>query len=203
MKYILTFFGILMIALVHAQSNNLPTWNFGLKADLNLTNISGNGMASGYTAGFNAGVYAERTFNNKWSFQPELLFSQSNTKRSGDFQTYYPDTYNPYSATDVKLAYINVPLMFKYNVTPEFSFLAGPQVGFLLVDAESLLSLQNNNAFKKTEFSANAGAQYNVKRVSIYGRYNLGISNIQNIKNDDRYTWRSNHIQLGVAVRLN
>lgn len=201
MKYTLTFFGILMVALSYAQSNNLPTWHFGVKADLNLSNISGNGMASGFTPGGQIGGYAERTFNNKWSIQPELLFTQNNTKK-GDIATYYPDTYNPYAATDVKLAYISVPVMLKYNVTPAFSFLVGPQYGLLLVDAESLLRLQDNKAFKKSEFSANAGAQFNAGRVSIYGRYNQGISNIQNIPSDNRYTWRSSHIQLGVAVRL-
>ncbi|MEP6750769.1 MAG: porin family protein, partial [Bacteroidota bacterium] len=204
MKYTLTFFGLLMVALLHAQSNNLPQWHFGVKADFNLTNISGKGMASGYTAGVQGGVYAERTFNNKWSIQPELLLSQNNTKRSddADFFTYYNDRGNPYAAKDVKLAYISIPVMLKYNVTPAFSFLAGPQYGLLIVDAESLITSNFNNSFKKSEFSANAGAQLNVGRVSIYGRYNQGFSNVQNIPNDNRYAWRSSHIQLGVAVRL-
>jgi Outer membrane protein beta-barrel domain len=201
MKYTLTFFGLLVVALVNAQSNNLPQWHFGAKADLNLSNISGNGMASGYVAGMQVGGYAEHTFNSKWSIQPELLFTQNNTKKGSDFLTYYPGSNaNFYAATDIKLAYISVPLMLKYNVTPAFSFLVGPQYSALIVDAESLLSSGDGKAFKKSEFSGNAGAQFNVGRVSIYGRYNQGFSNINNV--DARYTWRSSHIQLGLAVRV-
>jgi|SRR5450432_1756784 Outer membrane protein beta-barrel domain len=200
MKYTLTFFGILMIGLVHAQTNNLPQWHFGVKADLNLYNISGNGVASGYTAGVAGGVYAEHTFNSKWAIQPELTVSQNNTKQK-DFQTYYPDVANPFLADDIKLAYINVPIMLKYNVTDAFSFLVGPQYSFLIVDAESLWTSHENKSFKSGEFAGAAGAQFNVKRVSIYGRFTQGFSNINNVA-DGRYTWRASHIQLGVAVRV-
>jgi hypothetical protein len=200
MKYILTCLGILAVVLLQAQSSNLPEWHFGVKADLNMTNIYGNGMKSGYTAGGQAGGYAERTFNSTWSIQPEILFTQNNSKK-GDFATYYPANYNPYASDNIKLAALSIPVMLKYNVTKSFSFLAGPQYSFILVDAESLLISGDGKAFKHSEFSANAGAQYNFGRVAIYGRYNQGISNINNI--DTRYPWRSSHIQLGVAVRLN
>ena len=200
MKHVLTCFGILAVAFLHAQTSNLPEWHLGVKADLNLTNINGNGLSSGYSAGGQAGFFAERTFNSSWSIQPELLFTQSNTKQS-NFATYYPANYNPFGAQDIKLAYLSIPVMFKYNVTKSFSFLAGPQYSVILVDAESLLITGNGKAFKRSEFSVNGGAQFNVGRVAIYGRYNQGISNINNI--DNRYAWRASHIQLGIAVRIN
>jgi len=202
MKYTLTFLGILMVALLHAQTI-VPGWHFGVKADINFSTINGKGMASGYTIGGQGGGYAEYIINRDWSVQPELLFTQNNTKiKQPDFSTYYNTAGNPFAATDVKLAYISVPVLLKYNINPSFSILAGPQYGMLLVDAESLLRSGDGKAFKKSEISGNLGAQFNVGKVALYGRYNIGISNIQNIPNDDRYSWRSSHLQLGIAVKI-
>lgn len=199
MKYTLSFLGTLVIALVHAQTV-VPGWHFGVKADVNFSTISGKGMASGYSVGGQAGGYAEYVINKDWSIQPEILFTQNNTKKGSDFMTYYNTDGNPFAAADIKLAYISVPVLLKYNINKSFSLLAGPQYGMLLVDAESLLRSGDGKAYKKSEISGNLGAQFNVGRVGLYGRYNIGISDINNI--DNRYAWRSSHIQLGIAVKV-
>jgi Outer membrane protein beta-barrel domain len=205
MKYTLTCLSILTVILVNAQPNPSPyDWHFGLKADLNLSHIQGNGTASGYTSGFQAGGFAERVLDKTWSLQGELLFTQNNSKRSSiaDFETYYNTSANPFSAEDIKLAYISIPVLIKYNVTNAFSFLAGPQYSILLVDAESLLRPPHENtAFKTSEFSGNVGAQFNISKVALYGRYNFGLANINNIENS-KYAWHSSHVQLGIAVKI-
>lgn len=200
MKYTLTVLGLCIVILLRAQTGNVPEWHYGVKADLNFSTLSGHGTANGYTLGAQGGVFVERAFNSKWSIQPEVLFTQSNTKRSSDFMTYYNTVGNPYSAEDIKLAYLSIPVMLKYNVNKAFSILAGPQYGFLLKDAESLLRSGDGKAFKTGEFSANLGGQFNAGIVSLYARYNVGISNINNI--DTRYAWRSSHIQAGIAFRI-
>lgn len=201
MKYLLTALVVFAAAISHAQSSSAPQWNYGVKADVNFTHIQGDGMPSGYTSGFQGGIFVERTFNSKWSVQPELLLTQNNTKKGKDFFNFYNTSGNTFAAEDVKLAYISVPVMFKYNINHNFSLLAGPQYSFLIKDAESLLRSGDGKAFKKGEFSGNVGGQFNVGRVAIYGRYNAGFSNINNI--DDRYKWHSSHIQAGIAVRIN
>ena len=204
MKYALTCLGTLMVVLLHAQTEPPVTtfWHFGLKADINYSSIEGNGMSSSYTAGFQAGVYAERVLNNKWSIQPELLFSQNNTKRAdiSTFTSFYNTSGNQFAAEDVKLAYISVPVLLKFTFNKYFQALAGPQYSVLVVDAESLERSGDGKAFKRSEFSGNAGAQLTLGSVSVYGRYNLGFSNINNI--DNRYTWHSRHIQIGLAVKI-
>ncbi len=188
MKYILTFFTVLLVMVLQAQSG-IPEWHYGLKADLNYTTINGKGLSSGYTMGAQGGIFVERSFNKNWSLQPEVLFTQSNTTKGNDFLTYYNTTGNPFAAKDIKLGYLSVPVMVKYNINKSFSILAGPQYSLLLVDAESLLTAGDGKAFKKSEFCGNLGGQFNIGVVSIYGRYNLGISNINNI--DSRYAWHS------------
>ncbi len=203
MKYALTCFGTLMIFLLHAQTEPPVTtfWHYGIKGDLNFSNVQGNGMASSYTAGFQAGVYAERVLNNKWSVQPELLLTQNYSKKGADFLNYYiTNGGNANAADDIKLAYISVPVLLKYTFNKYFQAMAGPQYGLLVVDAESLEQSGDGKAFKRSEFSANAGAQFTTGSVSIYGRYNQGLSNINNI--DNRYNWHSRHIQLGIAIKI-
>lgn len=203
MKTTMTCLALLIMNCMYAQTaqSTLPGWHFGIKGDLNMSNIKGNGMANGYVAGVQVGGYAERVLNANWSIQPELLFTQNNSKKGSDFLTYYNDNIgNPFSSDNIKLGYISVPVMVKYNYNKYLSVLVGPQYSMLMVDAESLLTAGDGKAFKKSEFSANAGAQFNLGSVSLYGRYNLGLSNINNI--DSRYTWKSNHIQIGLAIRV-
>jgi len=176
-------------------------WHFGVKGDVNMSAISGNGMSGSYRSGFQAGVYAERVLGRRWSIQPEMLVTQSNYTRSDDFLVYYNDNIgNPFASKYVNLTYISLPVMVKYNVTSYLSILAGLQYSHLIYDAESLLTAGDGKAFKKPEFSGNIGVQATVGRLSVYARYNQGFSNINNI--DGRYSWMSRHIQTGLAIRI-
>ena len=194
---------LFLSVLLHAQTKPLNTdWQFGVKGDLNLSNISGNGMPGGYTSGFQVGGFAEKAFNSKWSFQPEVLFSQNNTTVNvSNFLVYYlPPQGNVFAANNIKLGYISIPLMFKYKLNKYFTLAAGPQYSQMVFDAESLLTSNNDNAFKKYEASVNGGGEFTLGSVAIYGRYNQGLTNINNI--DNRYSWKSSHIQIGMAIKI-
>ncbi|MEO5685400.1 MAG: porin family protein [Chitinophagaceae bacterium] len=199
MKYTITCWALLLVTLLHAQTTDTG-WHFGVKTDLNFSIIKGNGMASSYTTGAQFGGFAEKMLGKKWSIQPELLFTQSNTKKGADFMTFYNTGGNVFASDNIKLGYISVPVMMKYKLNKYLSVLAGPQYSVMLFDAESLMDDNKGIAFKRYEMSANAGLQFNAGPVALYGRYNLGLSNINNI--DDRYTWHSRHLQAGVALRI-
>ncbi|MFT3934657.1 MAG: porin family protein [Chitinophagaceae bacterium] len=202
MKYTISCLALLLTVVLNAQTPVDKEWHFGAKGDLNLTNISGNGMKNGYTTGFQIGGYAEKKFNSHWSVQPELLFSQNNAKVDvTDFLKYYVNG-NTYASNNIKLGYISVPIIFKYHINPYFSFVAGPQYSQMLFDAESLMVNPENKgvAFKRYDVSINGGAEAYIGSVTLYARYNKGLVNINNI--DDRYSWMSQHIQLGVAVKI-
>ncbi|MEO5592773.1 MAG: porin family protein [Chitinophagaceae bacterium] len=201
MKYTITCWALLVTVLLHAQTKPVDAgWHFGIKGDVNFSNINGNGMANGYTSGFQFGGFAEKILNSKWSIQPELLFTQNNSKKGADFLTFYNTEGNVFASDNIKLGYISVPIMFKYNMNKYLSILAGPQYSQMLFDAESLLDDNKGIAFKRYEVSGNAGVQFTLGSVSLYGRYNLGLSNINGI--DDRYKWHSGHIQTGIAIRI-
>ncbi|MEO6315082.1 MAG: porin family protein [Chitinophagaceae bacterium] len=199
MKFRITCCALFVTILIHAQGTE-PGWHFGIKTDLNFSTIKGKGMADGYTTGAQFGGFAEKRLSRQWTFQPEVLFTQSNTKKANDFTTYYNTEGNVFASDNIKLGYISVPLMMKYNVNKFIAVMAGPQYSQLLFDAESLVQDSKGVAFKRYEVSANAGLQFTVGNVSLYGRYNLGLSNINAI--DDRYKWRSRHLQVGIAIRI-
>ena len=201
MKYTMTVACILLAIMAHAQAQMSTTkWQFGIKGDLNYTSIQGNGMASGFVLGGQGGIFAEKPLSAKWSVQPELLYTQSNAKKGSDFMVYYNTNGNPFASENIKLGYISVPVLVKYKFNEYFSILAGPQASFLVVDAESLMEAGDDMAFKNYEISGNVGAQFTLGHVSLYGRYNQGFTNINNI--DDRYKWHSKHIQVGIAIRF-
>jgi hypothetical protein len=207
MKVKLTIVALLFVTLASAQSTTQPAtqpveaakFQWGVKANLNFTSIRGNGMDTKYGTGVEGGLFGTWNFSKDFSLQPELLVSQSNTTRSDDFMVYYVNSGKASGNTAIKLTTLNVPVLLKYNITKMFSVLAGPQYNFMLFDNEDLLR-DGKDAFTKGEFSGNVGAQFNVSSVSIYGRYNFGLSDINNV--DDRYSWHSSHILIGVAVRL-
>src|SRR5690606_20595756 len=82
----------------------------------NLSNFDNSEMKTG----FHVGAVAEIKFNDKFSIQPELLYSAQGTKF-------------PINNSEVKfnIDYINIPIMAKYYIVDGFSVEAGPQVGFL------------------------------------------------------------------------
>jgi hypothetical protein len=75
----------------------------------------------------------------------------------------------------------------------------GPQYGILIDKNETLLK-NGQQAFKNGDFSMVGGVSLNLNPVRIYGRYNIGLSNINDI--DDKDSWRSQQIQLGIGLKL-
>lgn len=187
-------FALLLTAAADAQ-----TWHFGPKFDVNYSTIKGNGLKNKYSLGFQVGGFAEYNITKEWAIQPELLYTWSQYKKAGDFLTYYNNYGRTGAAEKINLATISVPLLVRYNLNKTFSILAGPQYSYLIYDDEDLLK-SDRQAFKNAEISANAGVQVNIEKVGFYARYNKGLSDINDI--DDRYTWKTGHIQVGMSVRI-
>lgn len=178
---------------------NAQTFHFGPKLDANYSAITGKGIRNKYSPGFQIGGFFEYNLNKHWAIQPELLYTWSAYKKAGDFLTYYNNSGRSAAGNNINEAYVGVPLLVRYNVNKYFSVLAGPQYSYLIYDDEDLIK-DEKQAFKNYELSANVGVQVNLENVGFYARFNKGLSNINDI--DERYTWKSNHVQVGIAVRI-
>ena len=193
-KWILVVMAIMAATAMQAQEINV-----GLKAGLNLSANSGNGMNSSLQQGIDAGAFSEIYFGKKWGIQPELYFSQRNTRRAGDFTTYYVSDGLSSSNEAVKLSYISLPILLTYKISSVFSVQAGPQINFLVFEDDNLLK-NDRRAFKKNDLAIAGGLTLTLEKFRIYGRYTVGMSDINDV--DDRYDWKSRQLQLGVALSL-
>ncbi|NCT93747.1 MAG: PorT family protein [Chitinophagaceae bacterium] len=171
----------------------------GAKVGANLNKISGQSFSDGFDLAYHVGGFLEIDFNKKWGIQPELLWSQSSTKRTS-FNTLYPADVNPFNNNEkVKLDYLSIPVLLRYNVGGILTLNAGPQFG-ILVNQDKTLLKNGETAFKSGDFSMVAGAQLNFKYLRVYGRYNIGLQNINDIDNKDK--WTNQQIQLGLGLRF-
>ncbi len=194
MKYTLVCTALLLSFVANAQS-----FHFGPKLDLNYSALKGDGVKNKVSAGFQAGAFAEYNFNKHWAIQPELLYTWNPYKKGDDFMTYYNNSGRSAAGTNINLAYISLPVLARYNLNKVVSVMAGPQFSYLVSEDEDLLK-EGRKAFDKTEISAAAGVQVNLGNVGFYARYVKGLNNINDV--DDRYTWKSSHVQVGIAVRI-
>jgi hypothetical protein len=194
MKYTLVCTALLLTFVANAQN-----FHFGPKLDLNYSALKGDGMKNKFSAGFQAGAFAEYNFDKHWAIQPELLYTWNPYKKGDDFMTYYNNSGRSAAGTNINLAYISVPVLARYNLNKVLSFMAGPQFSYLVFEDEDLLK-EGRKAFDKPEISADAGMQVNLGNVGFYARYVKGLNDINDV--DDRYTWKSSHVQVGIAVRI-
>jgi opacity protein-like surface antigen len=153
---------------------------YGAKGGLNLANIVGNDAGDANVfIGFNAGFFVEIPVADKLIFQPEILYSAQGSKSDGIIDGYNVDA-------TLKFNYINVPLMFKYQVANKFSLEAGPYIGFLTsaklkFDVEGLGSdtVDMKDDVKSTDFGIGVGMNYEFSDVIFANaRYQGGLTEI-------------------------
>jgi opacity protein-like surface antigen len=198
----------IMLCSVFAFSQDIK---FGAKVGLNLSNLRGDYPAAvnehNSKIGFHIGGFAQYEINDKFTLQPELLFStQGNTYGN---KTYYGGgTYYDGAEYNLKLNYLNLPIILKYKIIEKLSIEIGPQIGYLMsaktkvdvtedsrdpsqnysVEIDMLndgvynfggTTVQSKASANRLDFSLNLGASYDItEKIFIEGRYNLGLSNV-------------------------
>lgn len=174
---------------------------FGPKAGVNFANLSGVDNSE-MKIGFHVGAVAEIKFNEKFSIQPEVVYSAQGAKNTttvpvlGEVNTTWNNDY------------INIPILAKYYIVDGFSVEAGPQVGFL-VKSEAKIESGNSSIkddtkddFKSTDFGLGFGLAYDLPvGMFVNARYNLGLSDIRNNTNSGDAI-KNNVIQVGIGYKF-
>ncbi|MDG3582358.1 MULTISPECIES: porin family protein [Galbibacter] len=183
---------VLIAITAFAFTTTAQEFKIGAKVGLNIASLQGDDLEElDSRTSFNLGAVAEFPISEKFSFQPELLYSAQGAKGEEDASDYDESLSGNIDLT-AKLDYINLPLMAKYYVAPGFSIQAGPQIGFL-VSAKSKAEVGDFSAeedikdnFKSIDFGLNFGLGYQFENgLFIDGRYNLGLSNIADYEDGD------------------
>ena len=169
--------------------------HIGAKAGANINKINGKSFSDEFSFGYHLGGFFSVGLGKKFAIQPEVLFNQINVDTSSQFSSVYK-----FNQVDkVQLKYLSVPILLTYTPVKMLTLQAGPQFGVLMNRSKTLVE-NGSNAFKTGDFSMLAGAQVNLGHLNIYGRYAVGLSNLNDIDNKEK--WKSQSFQIGVGLTL-
>lgn len=169
----------------------------GIKGGANVLKVEGKSFEEEFRHGYNLGAFAEINFNKKWGIQPEVLWNQTNTRTSNDFKDIYPHGIT--DVRNVKLNYLSIPVLLTYRPIKPLSLQVGPQFG-ILMDQDRSLFQNGTDAFKRGDFAMVGGVQLNIAAIKVGARYQVGLTNINDIDNQDK--WTSQGFQAYVGFRI-
>ncbi len=122
------FYTVLFIFLLFS-SFTFAQMQFGAKAGLNISNLSGSDAGNPDSkTGFAGGVFFMYQFTNMFAIQPEAYYTMKGAKQKGNIQGY------DYTAT-LSLDYIEIPILLKLLIPIQGSkinpaIFAGPSIAF-------------------------------------------------------------------------
>lgn len=174
--------------------------NFGFKAGANVTKIEGKSFKDEFRYGYHLGGFATIGFGGRLGIQPEVLFNQYSTTVDSNYKEIYENVFNPVHQANVKLNYLSIPILLNYKLIGNFLTLqAGPQFGILINSDKNLLQ-NGGDAFKKGDLALLGGVQLKLAMLRVSGRYTIGLNNINDI--DDQDKWKNQGFQVSVGLAL-
>ena len=188
----------LIVALFFAQAL-MAQFNIGIKVGSNITKVDGKSFKDEFRYGYHLGGFAEIGLGGKLSLQPEVLFNQYQTKVDSSFKNVYQNALNFSDNREVKLSYLSVPVLLNYKLGNALTLQAGPQFGILL-DQDKNLVQNGKEAFSKGDFSMLGGASINISKLRLTGRYMVGLNNINDL--DDQNKWKNQGFQVSLGISL-
>ncbi|SHI96763.1 Outer membrane protein beta-barrel domain-containing protein [Mesonia phycicola] len=204
---------IAAVAFLGISSVKAQEIEFGVKGGLNVATLGGD-ASDDYDldsrVGFHVGGFVEIPLSEKITFQPELLYSM----QGAQLNLVYTDGLNSVSSeAKLKLDYINVPFMFKYEVVDNLAVEVGPQIGFLINakgEVEASVSGESGSysdeidvkdQYSTIDFAANLGVSYEFDMGLFAGaRYNFGLIDIE--EESDDYSEINNVFQLSIGYKF-
>ena len=189
-----------LIACVIFANTAMAQFDVGIKAGTNINKVEGKTFKEEFNYGYHLGGFARIGLGDKLGIQPEVLFNQYQTKTSNNPSDIWENAGSDVTNKRVKLNYLSIPIMLNYKLLGNFlSLQAGPQFGILLNNDETLVR-NGQNAFKSGDFSLAAGAQVKILKAVVSGRYVVGLNDISDIDNQDK--WKNQAIQLSVGLAI-
>jgi hypothetical protein len=183
-KLVLSALAVCVFSFSNAQEEKSSTNSnvtFGTKGGLSLSTFTGDLRNLDMKVGFHVGGLAEIALNDKFSIQPELLYSTQGAETEVIF---FNGVNDQKETVEFNFSYINLPIIAKYYVTEGLSLEAGPQIGFLVdsevnADGESIDGEDFFGNLSTVDFGLNFGLGYKLNSgLNFAARYNVGLSNV-------------------------
>ena len=168
----------------------------GIKVGQNFTSVNSVAVDR-HAASFHGGVTFQIGLTEKISLVPELLLSQTKLATNTSIGDVLGD--NKFKPETYHLDYLMIPLLVQVKPFSALLLHAGPQYGILLDQKKD--GLENAQfAFKQGEFSFVGGAKLNLGGFFVYGRYVVGLQDINDLQ--DQAKWKTTQWQLGIGMSL-
>src|SRR5436190_967441 len=186
------------------KKNDFEKENFfrvGFNAEININRILGKSFTDEFSFDYGLRGLMQFNFSRKFGLQPEVGFVQSSSTQSNDFSDIYDDiALGGDQIKKAKLDYLKIGSMLNYNlgVTQRIKLQFGPQWGMLL--QEKVDSLKTSQSiFKNGDFSLAAGIMFQLSFVHFGGRFEQGLTNVNDIDNRDKWTSQAFQIFAGIT----
>ena len=197
MKKFIKPLSLLVFAIAISTFSFAQGFHVGLKGGANMYKIDSKSFSEEFKHGYNAGLFAEINFSKHIGIQPEILWNQAQTRTSTRFKDMYDQGVSELKG--VTLNYLSIPVLLNVSPSRLLTFQAGPQFGVLINKDQNLLQ-NGKSAFKSGDLSMLGGLQLNLGGFKLGGRYTVGLTNINDIDNQDK--WKNQGFQLYAGFRL-
>jgi opacity protein-like surface antigen len=194
MKKVLLSTVLLVVGAISVSAQGV---HIGVKAGAGLSKIDGSSFQNGFKLGYQLGAFAIIDVSPVIGIEPEVLFNQSNTKTVASPPTPENVLLGDYNAT---LNYLSIPILLRIKASEIFAFNVGPQYSILTIQDHNLTT-NATNAFKTGDFALVLGVQLKLNNnFHVFGRYNIGLLNINQLASQDK--WTNQQVQLGLGLKL-
>lgn len=189
----------LALAILFSSAAAMAQFHIGVKGGANITKVDGKSFKDEFRYGYALGGFMEVRMGNKFVLQPEVLFNQYSTTLDSNVKNVYQDVFNN-DQSKVKLNYLSIPILLNYKLIGSFlSLQAGPQFSVLMNHDKTLLQ-NGGEAFKNGEFAMLGGVQLKIAAIRVNARYSVGLNNINDIDNQEK--WKNQGFQVSVGLAL-
>ncbi len=171
----------------------------GFNAGLNINKIQGKSFKDEFHYNYDLRGFMQFNFSRKLGLQPEVSFIQVSSEQSNDFSDIYDDISLGGDQLKARLNYLKVGSLVNFNVGPtqKIKLQFGPQWGLLLHEKVDSLKT-SRNIFKNGDFSLAGGIMFQLPLVHFGGRFEQGLTNINDIDNRDK--WKNQSLQFFAGV---
>ena len=151
---------------------------FGLKAGVTATSLTipkGELSQSAYRAGFTGGLFTDYRFHKRWALSADLLYARAGANID---KVHYPLNTHHTTELDIKLDYLQIPVLINFYLTRSLAVKTGIQPSFLL---DKRVSYSENGAVgpmstASTDWVIPVGISYELNCGVIFdARYNAGV----------------------------
>jgi hypothetical protein len=188
---------VLLVVLQGAKAQ----FNLGLKVGTNINKITGSGFSDNFTFNYHAGGYINIGLGEKWSIQPEVIFTQSTAKTGTNFSEIYSGSgaSGQSNLKTNKLNTLSIPILLTRG-KGSLKLQGGVQYSKIIDNSKNLLQ-NGESAFRDGDFALVGGVWIKLPlHLNVSARYLVGLNNVSDIANNN--SWKSQAIQIGIGYQF-